>query len=415
MSDERATKEASAVAAIVNEMLAGQTDDIQTEQQVMEACLAATGSDYGMIGVVNELGRYDTTTYSSRTMNDCAFPEALAWDLSTGMEIRGVWGAPMKHGQQLLCNDLPSHPESVGFPEGHVDIHCFLGTPLERDGEVVGMVAVANKPGGYSDADAATLSRLAAIMMLTRQHRDALAQARAMSAELKATNAELESFAYSVSHDLRAPLRAIDGFSKMLVEDFGDSLGPEGKRQIDVICTSTQNMAELIDGLLAYSRLGRQEVSTAQLNMDRLAREVLAVVRAGAEGPEVTADVGDLPPAYGDRVLMREVWTNLFGNAVKYSATREAPQITVRGAREGSELVYSVADNGVGFDMRFADKLFGVFQRLHGAAEFEGTGIGLANVRRIVHRHRGRVWAEGTVGEGATFYFALPAPEDDDG
>ncbi len=152
----RLEKESTAVTSVISDMLRGEVDDKETEQRVLDACLAATDSVYGMIGVINEHGKYDTTTYNSKALQDCAFPEALAWEMSTGMAIRGIWGWPMLHGEPLLCNDLQSHPDRVGFPEGHAPLQCYLGVPLRRDEEVVGMVAVANKPSGYTEADKAT-------------------------------------------------------------------------------------------------------------------------------------------------------------------------------------------------------------------------------------------------------------------
>jgi PAS domain S-box-containing protein len=229
------------------------------------------------------------------------------------------------------------------------------------------------------------------------------------ASQLETTNKELESFSYSVSHDLRAPLRGIDGFAQMLEEDYFEKLDAEGRRYLAVIRQASRRMGELIDDLLALSRLGRQPVITRGIDMDDLVREVVEEILGlhGGVPPEVV--VGELPPAEGDAGLLRQVWTNLVSNAVKYSSKATQPRIHIEGTRGGGELRYSVRDNGVGFNMEYAGKLFGVFQRLHRHDEFSGTGVGLAIVQRIILKHGGRVWAEAALGEGAEFSFALPA------
>ncbi|MBI3919314.1 MAG: PAS domain S-box protein [Betaproteobacteria bacterium] len=227
------------------------------------------------------------------------------------------------------------------------------------------------------------------------------------TAELEAANKELESFSYSVSHDLRAPLRALDGYSRMLEEDYGDKLDEEGRRLLGVVRDSSQNMGALIDDLLAFSRLGRKAITAIEVDMNALVREVLNELRPVAGESAQRCVIEPLPAAWCDRALLRQVWVNLLSNAFKFAGKREQPVIKVAGHHAG-ENVYSVSDNGAGFDMQYYDKLFGVFQRLHSNDEFPGTGAGLAIVRRVVTRHGGRVWAEGKVNEGATFYFALP-------
>jgi signal transduction histidine kinase len=231
---------------------------------------------------------------------------------------------------------------------------------------------------------------------------------RLRTADLNAANKELEAFSYSVSHDLRAPLRAIDGYSLMIEEDYADRLDAEGKRLLSVVRSNAQRMGTLIDDLLTFARLGRQPTNSVHIDMTELAREVCVDIRAAPFSSSVEFDISSLPAARGDRTMLKQVWANLLSNAVKYSATRDRPAVEVRGEETASDVTYRICDNGVGFDMRYYDKLFGVFQRLHTSAEFSGTGVGLAIVQRIVTRHGGRVWAEGEVGVGATFYFSLP-------
>ena len=228
------------------------------------------------------------------------------------------------------------------------------------------------------------------------------------TAQLESANKELEGFSYSVSHDLRAPLRAVVGFSQMLLEDHAGQLDDEGRRKLDVIKDEAQRMGVLIDELLAFSRLGRKEIQMTEVDMTALARTAFESLSAQLNGANVAFHLGSLPKGTGDRVLLGQVWANLIANAVKFSSKRERPLIEVSAISDEDEHVYFVRDNGAGFDPRYRAKLFGVFQRLHDAAEFPGTGVGLALVQRIVVRHGGRVWAEGRPGQGASFYFTLP-------
>ncbi|OHB70014.1 MAG: hypothetical protein A2W23_08385 [Planctomycetes bacterium RBG_16_43_13] len=235
-------------------------------------------------------------------------------------------------------------------------------------------------------------------------------QLRERTAQLETANKELEAFSYSVSHDLRAPLRAIDGFSRMIIEDYANRLDEEGKRLLNVIRKNTQNMGQLIDDLLAFSRIGRKEIVRDEINMAELAKTVFDELKPQAK-QDTTLKLDGLPSAYGDRALMRQVFVNLLSNSLKFTRSRNEATIEIGCKKEGDKNVYFVRDNGVGFDMMYINKLFGVFQRLHSVDEFEGTGVGLAIVHRIIHRHNGEVRAEGKVGEGAVFYFSIPLKE----
>jgi light-regulated signal transduction histidine kinase (bacteriophytochrome) len=232
------------------------------------------------------------------------------------------------------------------------------------------------------------------------------------SSELEAINKELEAFAYSVSHDLRAPLRHIAGFTELLQKKVSSVVDEKSKRYITMILDSAKRMGNLIDDLLAFSRIGRAETQKTLVSLTQLIREVLAEVRQDTEGRNITWKVGALPALYGDRSMLRLALVNLVSNAIKFTHTRPLAEIEI-GCADGNtdDVVVFVKDNGVGFDMKYVHKLFGVFQRLHQSDEFEGTGIGLATVQRIIHRHGGKVWAEGVVDGGATFYFSAPKPQ----
>jgi signal transduction histidine kinase len=230
----------------------------------------------------------------------------------------------------------------------------------------------------------------------------------ARTAQLEAANKELESFSYSVSHDLRAPVRAIIGFSRMLAEEHTQHLEPEAQRLLGIVQSEAHRMGALIDDLLAFSRMGRQAMQMFDVDMTQLARSTYDGLMTHHPVQNVEFQIGVLPRARGDRGLLAQVWVNLLANALKFSSKQATPRIEVSAISDETEHVYFVRDNGVGFDPRYQSKLYGVFQRLHDANEFPGTGVGLALVQRIVTRHGGRVWADSKPNEGATFYFTLP-------
>jgi PAS domain S-box-containing protein len=248
---------------------------------------------------------------------------------------------------------------------------------------------------------------LSIVYDITARNRGELAL-RQLNAELAAANRELEAFAYSVSHDLRAPLRAIDGFSLALQEDFREQLDAEGQENLSRVRLAAQRMAELIDDLLQLSRVTRSEMRREQVDLSAVARSIVAALQQAESARPAQVTIADGLGAEGDGRLLRVALENLLGNAWKFTGKRPHTQIEFNVMRQNGQAVYFVRDNGAGFDMAYAQSLFGAFQRLHTPREFPGTGIGLATVQRIIHRHGGRVWAEATVEHGATFYFTLP-------
>jgi len=224
---------------------------------------------------------------------------------------------------------------------------------------------------------------------------------------LEMANKEMESFTYSVSHDLRSPLRAIDGYAGMLDEDFSNIFDDEGKRLLGTIQYNAKKMGNLIDDLLAFSRLGKQGLQKTTVSTRELVENVLHEI-GNSLSPKAKVTIGNLQTIEADYALINQVFVNLLSNAVKYSSKKECPVIEIESKRNETEIIYSVKDNGVGFDMQYVDKLFGVFQRLHKANEFDGTGVGLAIAHRIISKHGGRIWADAKPGEGATFFFSLP-------
>jgi light-regulated signal transduction histidine kinase (bacteriophytochrome) len=238
----------------------------------------------------------------------------------------------------------------------------------------------------------------------------------AQAAQLRATNDELDAFSYSVSHDLRSPLRAVDGFAKILVTNYSSVLDDAGKRYLDKVRSGAQHMGLLIDGLLSFSRLQRQSLTLSAVDMVLLSREIWGELETELIDRDVELTIDDLPPAHADPQLLRHVLGNLLDNALKFTRTRCPARIGVTAAVDDrGDVVYTVRDNGVGFDMRYGDKLFKVFQRLHRAEDYEGTGIGLALTARIIQRHGGTIWADGHLDAGAAFHFTLPRNRPDRG
>ncbi len=248
---------------------------------------------------------------------------------------------------------------------------------------------------------------------LEQRVRERTAQLHERTTQLEAANRELEAFSYSVSHDLRAPLRHLSGFARLLKERAAESLDEKSLRYIQNIDEAAGLMGKLIDDLLAFSRMARAEIAKSHVSFDQTVKRVFEVLQPEMQGRKIVCQIDSLPDTEGDQTMFRLVWSNLISNALKYTRTRDEAHIEIGSAKnDQGETVYFVRDNGVGFDMQYADKLFGVFQRLHSREDFEGTGIGLATVQRIIRRHGGSVWAEGKVGSGATFYFSLPSDEE---
>ena len=229
------------------------------------------------------------------------------------------------------------------------------------------------------------------------------------SAELlEAANKELEAFTYSVSHDLRSPLRAINGFVNIIMEEYAQNFDAEGKRICGIIQSNATKMGQLIDDLLAFSRLIKNDMHSSKIDMNELVKNVISDFETNTDLSRKQITINELPDVFGDRNMMKQVWINLISNAIKYTSKTENARITIGSCLQNDETIYYIKDNGVGFSMTYAHKLFGVFQRLHSSAEFEGTGVGLAIVQRIINRHKGQVWAESEIGKGANFYFKLP-------
>jgi hypothetical protein len=375
--------------------------------ETVDAAISISGADFGNIQLL------DPDTQDLKIVAYRGYP---AWWLdfwSTVSKGKGTCGTALERGERVIVEDVEQSPIFIGTPALDIqlkaDIRGIQSTPLvSRSGKTLGMFSTQYKTPHLPDDRTLRLldllARQAADIIDSKQAEDQLKQ---RTIELEASNKELEAFSYSVSHDLRAPLRSITGFSNVLLEDYNDELDKEGKSYLKKISDSGELMGQLMDDLLQLSRVTRGELNMEKLDLSDLARKVVSNLLQDEPDSKVKVSITPDMTVQGDKNLLNLVLQNLLGNAWKYSSKTAEPRIEMGTVEHKGKQAYFVRDNGVGFDMTYASKLFQPFQRLHKATEFAGTGIGLATVQRIIRRHGGEVWAEAKVGKGATFYFTL--------
>lgn len=396
-----------------------------SEETMARTCLKAaeelTGSAYSFIGELNAEGRFDTTTVSEAGWQACRIPVEEAVHLLKNMPARGINRVGLREGRPWIINDPASHPDAVEKPPGHPAITSFMGVPLRYMGGITGMIALAGKESGYTERDQDAVEALAAAFMESLNRRRAERVINELNetlqrhvAQIEAANRELEAFSYSVSHDLRAPLRHITGFVELLNKRGEEMKDEKSQHYLQVISDASRKMGVLIDDLLAFSRMSRAEIQKGRIDFNALVREVVDDMSEDAGERAIEWEITDLPVGEGDVAMLRQVFANLVANALKFTRQLPLARIGIGAVTDHpDEILFYVKDNGVGFDMKYGDKLFGLFQRLHSSEEFEGTGVGLASCQRIIHRHGGRIWAEAAAGRGATFWFALPARKEE--
>jgi hypothetical protein len=396
--------------------------------EVLIILLEALGSRYGVFGYIDEKGALVVPSMTRHVWGECQVAEnAFVFPQETWGE--SIWPRAIRQKKTLYSNEPSSRT-----PAGHVRITRNISLPIIHRGEAIGLIQVANKETDYNEEDIRLLETLANAIgpvLNARLQRDRQEKARKAAEEslnrlaeeleqrvrqrteqLEASNKELEAFTYSVSHDLRAPLRHVGGFSKLLLEEHKAELSPQAQEYLSTIRDSAVEMGMLIDDLLSLGRVGRTPLRLQVTGLSSLVEEVLADLKRANPTRAIQWKVQTLPFVECDPVLMKQVFANLLSNAVKFTRPRNPAVIEVGATTQDDCPVVSVRDNGVGFSMKYVDKLFGVFQRLHRAEDFEGTGVGLATVQRIIHKHGGRVWAEGALGKGATFHFTLGQRDD---
>jgi PAS domain S-box-containing protein len=423
LAEEEIHRQSKLLAAINSVFLETLTAD--SKEMVAMTCLKVaqelTGSKFGFLGEITPEGLYTTTALSDPGWEACRIPETQANVLIKDMVIRGIWGQVILKEQSLIVNDPVSCRDRVGIPEGHPPLTSFLGVPLEDQGKVIGMIAMANRESGYTadqqhDLEALCVAFVEAIrrkraeQKIIQLNAELEQRVRDRTVQLEAVNKELEAFSYSVSHDLRAPLRSIDGFSQVLLEEYpGKPLDDTGKIYLERVRKATQKMGFLIDDMLKLSRVSRTEFNSEAVDLSGMVRAIVEVHQKNNPERVVDVTVQEGIMVQGDPYMMKIVLDNLMDNAWKFTGKEAHPRIEFGTTARDGKTVCFIRDNGAGFDMAYVNKLFGAFQRLHTTHDFPGTGIGLSTVQRIIHRHGGRVWAEGEVGKGATFYFTLPS------
>lgn len=381
--------------------------DVITERKLAEAAIRESEDKFKYVFDHSVIGKSITLITGEINVNK-AFCDMI--------------GYPREELEQLKWKEI-SHPDDIYMTQKNLDLLLtgeknsvrFIKRYIHKNGTVVWAdVGTALR----RDSDGKPLYFMTAINNIT-DRKNAESQIKKLNeeleervilrtAQLEAANKELEAFSYSVSHDLRAPLRSVHGFTKILLEDYRAILDEEGKRIFGIISSSATHMGELIDDLLSFSRVGRSNLNLSEIDMKKMSRSIFEGITSPVERERIKLNIGRLHKAYGDVKLLGQVWTNLISNSIKYSSKNVISEINIGSSVSGKMITYHIKDNGVGFDMQYAHKLFGVFQRLHSETEFEGNGVGLAIIQRIILKHSGKVWAEGEVGKGATFYFSLP-------
>lgn len=374
-----------------------------TEQQIESSLnelheLKAALDEHAIVAITDPRGKITYVNDKFCSISKYSRAELLGQDhriINSGYHskefIRNLW-TTIEHGRVW---------------HGEIKNKAKDGTLYWVDTTIVPFLNGHGKPRQYIAIRADITDRKQAEEEIRTLNAELEARVARRTAELEAANKELEAFSYSVSHDLRAPLRAINGFTRIVLDEFGKQLPEEGKKYLERVREGGRRMGALIDDLLKFAQLSRQPLALQGVDMAQLVRETLAELNPAAGGRHIETRIAELPACQGDPALLKQVWVNLLSNAIKYTRDRMPAVVEVGSEQDNGRCVYFVRDNGVGFNMKYAGKLFGVFQRLHGPDEFEGTGVGLAIVQRVVCRHGGRVWCAAEPDRGATFYFTL--------
>ena len=408
-------------------LLAGHSSD--TVEALADRCLELVqnlvGAQIGLVGELNERGRLDSLALTAPSWTACRVERAQALRVINDMEVRGVWSGCLLRGESVLTNDPAQHADSVGLPEGHPPITSFLGVPLQLEGRPVGVIALANKEGGFTDADQDAIETLAVPCMaalvkkraevaLQRSNEVLEERVQVRTADLQRSNQELEQFASVASHDLQEPLRMVASYMQLLQQRYQNRLDQDANEFIGFAVDGANRMKDLIDGLLAFSRVGTRGEPPQPVNVNAVLEQVLTVLGPTIRERDATVESDSLPTVLVDGLQLRQLLQNLVSNALKFCQERP-PHIEVGAEDEDTHWHFTVRDNGIGIAGEHRERIFTIFQRLHTRSEYPGTGMGLAICRKIVERHGGQIWVESEPGAGSVFHFTLtksPSMED---
>jgi PAS domain S-box-containing protein len=395
----------------------------ETEDEVAAICLEAaeklTASQFGYIGELNAAGLFDTKAISNPGWEACTIPETDTLILVQNMAIRGIDRTMLNSEGSRIVNDPASHPDSVGVPEGHPPVECFLGVPLKQGRQTIGMIGLANKAGGYSLDDQSAVESLAGTCVEVLNRKRIEDQVEAYNVQLESSNRDLQEFAYVASHDLQEPLRKIMAFGDRLATHNMDDLDDKGRDYIERMSSASQRMQVLINALLTFSRIETRAQPFTLVDMPEVAAAVVSDLELQIERTGGRVEIGDLPVIEADDTQMRQLLQNLLGNALKYHRSDAPPLVKIwsqsgdgrKGRMQKSWVQLIVEDNGIGFDPQQSERIFKPFQRLHGRGEYEGSGMGLAICRRIVERHGGKIATQSQPGQGTAFIVTLPVKQ----
>ncbi len=384
----------------------------QTERDLGASCLdiaqKLTQSKIGFIGEINERGMEDIAI-SNPGWDACDIIETGGHRRTdSDFKIHGIYGCVISTGKALFTNDPSNHPDHIGLPGGHPPVETFLAAPLIREGRTIGLIAVANRPGGYTPAEQDALEALVPSIVEAFMRKRAEEALRRSAEELARSNEDLEQFARVASHDLQEPLREVCGFLKLLQERYESQLDDKAKEFIGYSVEGATRMSQLITDLLAYSRVDRNSKEVRPTDSGKALAAAMANLNGSIQEAGVTVFHEELPMVQADSWQLLQLFQNLVGNSIKFRSPDRPCQVRIAARAECGQWLFSVQDNGIGIPREAFERVFVIFQRLHIRKKYKGTGIGLAICKKIVERHGGKIWIESKVGEGTTFYFTLP-------
>lgn len=386
-------------------------------QKILDEVCNITNSTIGFYHFVEtDQKTISLQAWSTNTIKN--YYKATCHESNYNLDNAGIWADCIREKKAIIHNNYELIKNKKEVPEGYESLVREIVVPIIRDGLIVAIIGVGNKVVEYNEKDLNLVSYFADIAWeitqkkltdekILKLNEELEERVIKRTEELANSNKELESFSYSVSHDLRAPLRAIDGFSNILIENYSEKLGSEGERLLNKVIDSSKKMSSLINDILAFSRTNRKEIHRSEIDMKFIVESIYNEITSEEEKSKINFSVTDLPKTNADEPMIKQIWTNLISNAIKFTSKIEKPKIEIDFKKEEDKNIYFITDNGIGFDMNYAYKLFGVFQRLHSESEFKGTGVGLAIVKSIISKHSGKIWVNSEPNIGSSFYFYL--------